>query len=81
MDLLKLDIEGAEHEVLSSLGELEWLPATLCVEFDQVRPLRQLLRTWRGLRRLGYKASKAERLNVLFVLDLRTKFDTRLVSR
>jgi len=81
MDLLKLDIEGAEHEVLSSLSELEWLPATLCVEFDQVRPLRQLLRTWRGLRLLGYEASKAERLNVLFVLKQPPKFDTRSVSR
>ena len=81
MDLLKLDIEGAEHEVLASLSGLECLPATLCVEFDKVRPFRELLRTWRTLRRVGYKACKAERLNVLFLLELPTKLDAGLVAK
>lgn len=66
-DLLKLDIEGAEMQVLPTLGGAAGLPHVLCVEFDRPRPLRTLISTIRGLYRLGYRVVKSERLNVLFI--------------
>lgn len=69
MDLLKLDIEGAEHEVLGSLADLSEVPPILCVEFDAVRPVTRLLRTWVRLARVGYRPWRSEGLNVLFVND------------
>jgi FkbM family methyltransferase len=35
LDLLKLDIEGAEYAVLDGLGSGGPLPTVLCVEFDE----------------------------------------------
>lgn len=35
VDLLKLDIEGSEYEVLSSILDSGILPEVLCVEFDE----------------------------------------------
>lgn len=35
LDLLKLDIEGAEYEVLRTLEEDQIFPRVLCVEFDE----------------------------------------------
>jgi FkbM family methyltransferase len=35
IDLLKIDIEGAEYEVLSSLERDALLPEILCIEFDE----------------------------------------------
>jgi FkbM family methyltransferase len=35
LDLLKLDIEGAEYAVLDELGSGAPLPTVLCVEFDE----------------------------------------------
>jgi FkbM family methyltransferase len=42
IDLLKLNIEGAEYEVLASLGDVR--PRILCVEFHKVQTLRRLVR-------------------------------------
>lgn len=67
LDLLKLDIEGAEYEVLASLHRDGIYPRVICVEFDQPRPV---LRTWRAIRRLrgaGYVTANVERLNVTFI--------------
>jgi FkbM family methyltransferase len=41
VDLLKLDVEGAEFEVLGSLGEP--LPTCICVEIHLVRPLASIV--------------------------------------
>lgn len=35
LSLLKLDVEGAEYEILASILESEIRPAVLCVEFDE----------------------------------------------
>jgi len=67
VDLLKIDIEGAEYEVLDHLMERGLLPKVLCIEFDQPAPAR---RTWRyvaRLRSVGYRVSKVERFNVTLV--------------
>jgi FkbM family methyltransferase len=47
LDLLKLNVEGAEYEVLASLGRL--LPRILCVQFHRVQPIRKLLDFIRSL--------------------------------
>ncbi len=36
IDLLKLDIEGAEYKVLESIINLKVFPTVLCIEFDEV---------------------------------------------
>jgi FkbM family methyltransferase len=74
VSLLKLDIEGAEHEVLRSMLRSEIRPDQVLVEFDQVnQPLTpffwiELLRTIRQLRAAGYELVLRERANFLFVL-------------
>jgi FkbM family methyltransferase len=71
--VLKLDIEGAEHEVLRSLLQSELRPAQMLVEFDQVnQPLSpffwvELRRTLRQLRAAGYALVLREHANFMFV--------------
>ncbi len=73
--LLKLDIEGAEYEVLRSMLMDGIRPEQLLVEFDQVnQPLTpwfwvELVRIIRRLRRAGYRLVSRERANYLFVLS------------
>jgi FkbM family methyltransferase len=67
IDLLKLDIEGAEYEVLDSLHRDGIYPRTLCVEFDQPHPVLDTWRTVRRLRRVGYEPVKVDGLNCTFV--------------
>jgi FkbM family methyltransferase len=69
IDLLKLDIEGAEHDVVADLLGRDIQPAALCMEFDQPCPPISLLRTVWSLRRAGYRPAKVERFNVTFVSD------------
>jgi hypothetical protein len=75
ISLLKLDIEGAEYEVLRSMLADGILPAQLLVEFDEVNQPRtpwfwvELLRIIRQLRRAGYRLVFRERSNYLFVLS------------
>jgi FkbM family methyltransferase len=72
--VLKLDIEGAEYEVLRSMLGAGILPQQLLVEFDQInQPLSlffwiELLRTLRALRGAGYRLVHRERANFVFVL-------------
>lgn len=69
IDLLKLDIEGAEHDVLEQILDLERpRPSVLCVEFDQPMPL---LRTIRVLRRLlaTYDLVAIDNWNYTFVAE------------
>jgi FkbM family methyltransferase len=67
LDLLKLDIEGAEIEVLESMDRDQIRPSVICVEFDQPRPIVDTLRAIRRLRRHGYTVAKVDRLNFTFV--------------
>lgn len=66
LDLLKLDIEGAEFEVLASVLRDGPLPGTICVEFDQPSPLAAVRRTLSDLRKAGYRPVAIERWNVTF---------------
>jgi FkbM family methyltransferase len=73
LSLLKLDIEGAEYEVLRSMLRSGILPDQLLVEFDQVNqpqtPLFwvELVRVLRALREAGYRLVYRERANYVFV--------------
>ncbi len=73
LSLLKLDIEGAEYEVLRSMVGTGILPEQLLVEFDQVnQPLTpffwvELVQVLRSLRNAGYRLVHRERANYVFV--------------
>ena len=74
LSLLKLDIEGAEYEVLRAMLADGVLPEQLLVEFDQVnQPLTplfwvELMRAIRALRSAGYRLVHRERANYTFAL-------------
>lgn len=68
VDLIKMDIEGAEYEVIDSLLDTRLLPATLCVEFDQPQPARRTLKAIRRLRSAGYRLREIDRWNYTFTL-------------
>ena len=67
IDLLKLDIEGAEHAVLASILDADILPTVLCFEVDQpVGPVR----FWSTIRRVlghGYDLVAVDGWNFTFV--------------
>jgi hypothetical protein len=70
LDLLKLDIEGAEHLVIDSILAEDLRIRILCVEFDQPIPIRRFLVTLKKLRSAGYRLVCVDRLNYTFVCDL-----------
>ena len=67
LTLLKLDIEGAEYEVLGSVLRDNLDIAVICVEFDQPAPVRKTLRQIGALRTAGYTCIAAENWNYTFV--------------
>jgi FkbM family methyltransferase len=67
IDLLKLDIEGAEHEVVRSMLEGGIRPTVVCMEIDQpVKPLA-FWRTVRRVRRAGYALVAVDSWNLTFL--------------
>lgn len=71
VDLVKIDIEGAEYAVLDSMIEDRILPTALLVEFDQPAPPRKTLSYVRRLRTLGYRLAKIDFYNYTFLRDQR----------
>jgi FkbM family methyltransferase len=69
IDLLKLDIEGAEHRVIESFLADGIRPPVVCVEFDQPAPLRTVMRSIRRLEQAGYRLIKIDQWNYTFVAD------------
>lgn len=69
IDLLKLDIEGAEHRVIESFLKDGVQPRVFCVEFDQPSPVRDVLKSVSLLKRSGYKLVKIDFWNYTFVKD------------
>lgn len=67
IDLIKMNIEGAETRVIGSLTRDGPLPGVLCVDFDQPQPLRGMVRAIRSLRGVGYEVAKIERWNFTFL--------------
>ena len=69
IDLLKLDIEGAEHEVVRSMLEHGIRPAVVCLEIDQpVKPLA-FWRTVRRMRRAGYALVAVDAWNLTYIRE------------
>lgn len=67
IDLLKLDIEGAEYRVLAAMRMAGVRPTVVCVEFDQPSPLHEmLLERWR-MRRYGYRLVNVDGWNCTWV--------------
>jgi FkbM family methyltransferase len=67
IDLLKLDIEGAEHETIEAMLMNTIRPAVLCIELDQPEPFRSGMRTVGRIRAAGYDLVKLDGLNLTFV--------------
>jgi len=70
LDLLKLDIEGAEHRVLIDMLSSQIFPRMLLVEFDDLTTSR-LDNSLSLLRQHQYSLVHSEGRNVLFLRDLR----------
>jgi FkbM family methyltransferase len=67
IDLVKLDIEGAEHRVIESILSAGIRPSVLCTEIDQpVGPLR-FWRTIKRVRSAGYALVAMSGWNFTFV--------------
>ena len=69
VDLLKLDIEGAEYDVMESLITDKLQVTVICVEFDQPAALNKI---WRMVRRLGssgYDLVNIDNWNYTFVAN------------
>ncbi len=67
IDLLKLDIEGAQHEVLRSMLRDGIRPTVVCVEFDQPDTVVRMYRTYRRLRKAGYRLVVRDGWNLTFL--------------
>lgn len=69
IDLLKMDIEGAEHLALGAMLDDGMRPTTLCVEFDEPEKVAEVRSTLARLRLAGYRVAKVEGFNVLLILN------------
>lgn len=69
IDLLKMDVEGAEYEILDFLMRQELYPRVVCTEFDQPAPISRTLRYVERLRQCGYAVAKVDGFNVTFVRE------------
>jgi FkbM family methyltransferase len=69
IDLIKMDIEGAEIRVIPSLLEHGITPSVLAVEFDQPQPLAGIVRAIGQLQAARYRAVKMEGWDLTFVRE------------
>ena len=67
IDLLKIDIEGAEHRVVASMLEAGIRPAVLCMEIDQPVRVRVFWQTVRRIRSAGYTLVAVDHWNLTFL--------------
>ena len=67
IDLLKLDIEGAEYEALKPILDGTLRPTVLCVELHKVEGLKMHFRTVRALRAIGYETVAVEKYDLTLV--------------
>jgi FkbM family methyltransferase len=67
LDIIKMDIEGAEMVVIPDILSSGPLPRVLCVEFDKVRPMRDVISLIRRVKRAGLVPVRSEGRNVTFV--------------
>jgi FkbM family methyltransferase len=66
IDLLKMDIEGAEYRVIDEIIQKKLPIRWLCIEFDQPVPFWTTNRALQRLNDAGYKLCKVDRWNFVF---------------
>jgi FkbM family methyltransferase len=69
IDLLKVDIEGAEHTVLASMLDAGIRPRVVCFEVDQPVGTLRFLRTIRRVLHAGYDLVAVDGWNFTFVVQ------------
>src|SRR3546814_19466998 len=69
LDLLKVDVEGAEHEVIRSMLASGIRPTVLCMEFDQPAPWQRIATTVRRIRKAGFRLVSVDGWNFTFVQE------------
>ena len=69
LDLLKMDVEGAEYEVLENLLASDVEVGILCVEFDQPSPIHRTTRMVSKLNNAGYKLANVDSFNFTFLKE------------
>ncbi|MBN4064856.1 FkbM family methyltransferase [Dehalococcoides mccartyi] len=67
--LLKIDIEGAEYEVIDHIISSDVDIKILCIEFDQPTSMRKMITYVRRLQKHGYSPVAVDAWNVTFVLS------------
>ncbi len=73
IDILKLDVEGAEYEILKHIVDHGPRPKALCFEFDELRSpldtayMSRILSAVTMLKRAGYGFHHIEASNTLFL--------------
>lgn len=67
IDVLKMDIEGAEINVLFGMLASPLRPRVICVELDSPLPEWRTLQLLRALRASGYRLAYAEGWNLVFL--------------
>jgi FkbM family methyltransferase len=67
LDLVKLDIEGAEHDTIAQMLADGLRPSVICVEYDQPEPLSWARSTTARLRTAGYGLARVDQFNLTFV--------------
>jgi FkbM family methyltransferase len=65
--ILKLDIEGAQYEVLENVLAEQLPVEVICVEFDQPSPVGRMLRALSAMKRAGYSVVNIEGTNLTLV--------------
>lgn len=65
--LLKMDIEGAEYEILDSIIEDNLDIKIICVEFDQPMPLKKTLKMINKLIDWKYNLVSVDKWNYTFI--------------
>src|SRR3546814_15009346 len=69
LDLLKVDVEGAEQEVIRSMLASGIRPTVLCMEFDQPAPWQRIATTVRRIRKAGFRLVSVAGWNFTFVQE------------
>ena len=74
IDLLKLDIEGAEVKVLNNMLDNKIYPKYLCIEFDLYLKKKdtnnETQKIVKRLEQVGYKILKNDNLNITFMFNI-----------
>lgn len=66
VDIVKMDIEGAEYRVINSILANGPPAPVLCIEFDQPQPIWRTFTAVRKLQHAGYALVKIDHLNYTF---------------